>query len=359
MLPKELQLKALHTGVKLALKLASIKNKPAELEEIDDASLEVANQIDKTGGRFLEAARHAQTVYAKTNDPIERGDALVLLIRQRTNRTEFAEARRLIEKDAPKVVMDVPVEGTPSPRLRLQAMIENRRGWLEEYEMGPKPAIRSFERARSLLLDIEEVNWTDEMRELWRTTTHFLGRQYFLLGELGFDSEISFEKARNSFLRDLSDAQMRRRAGAAISPDNEAYQHAWLTRCSLKLGRVDDARDHLSQAEVGFRGAEQQLGRRGPTGHYHLVAGEFDLSIDREFDAIGHFDIAKDIFTYDEPDNKLGLVNANLGLAAVHYKLREFRSAGNALMEAKKAQPAAALRVGLIKATAITSKLFY
>jgi tetratricopeptide (TPR) repeat protein len=305
---------------------------PIALELRPQTTLEEAHCLDEEKRQFKESANHYYSVFIESHNPELRCKAVVGATQQLINLGRFRQARDIIGE------LSNPLRELPDrQRFYYKARVHEKTGWIEDYEFGYKESIREFSTARQLLNFTPKVLWTNDEESLHSTTTHFLGRGYFGLAANGVNVLDNTSKARSYFRSDLARVERLREAGTPI-PDNEGFQHAWLARCNMLDGRLEEAYYEVETARRLWGEYMNTHPEAGIMAHYHLLKGKIDLDLGYVRESDFHFREAVRIGKEGE-SYPSGLANAYLGLADVHRRQGNWAAASRHFALAVKTYP--------------------
>lgn len=202
-----------------------------------------------------------------------------------------------------------------------------KRAWIADYEGNPKRAIRLLTTSRNILEQIPQPNRTDYEDKSFRTTTHFLGRQHYLLASFGVDKDENIDRSIRYFKLDLTDHQQLREKGEP-NPAVEFFNHAWLARAEIIRGDFQKSRLNIVSAQYFVNEFKEKNpeGADGLMAHLYLLTGEWQLKQDKIDAARQQFQSALDLRKSQAPYPK-GEADAVLGIAATFLQEKDYLQA--------------------------------
>lgn len=202
-----------------------------------------------------------------------------------------------------------------------------KRAWIADYEGDPQRAIRLLSASRNILQQIPQPDRTDWEDKSLRTTTHFLGRQYYQLASFGVEKDENLDRAIGFFRRDLVDHQKLREMEGP-DPAVEFFNHAWIARSQIMKGDFQKARLDIVSAQY-FINELRQKGTEATKGllpHFYLLAGEWQLKQQNTNAAREQFQNALE--ARKEALYAKGEADAALGIAATYLQEKNYFQAG-------------------------------
>lgn len=317
-----------------------------ELNSIPDSTLEKARG-DERSGSWEKAASHYLSVWEDSSfEPPLRGEAIVGLAQIFINRGELGRARNFLselEAEIPNFLLE------ERSNKYLRARINEKLGWIADYEGEYGVARKKFLLARQLVKDPQ----TEDEKSLFSTTTHFLGRASVGLA-LGIrdnrEKESLLKDALSFFQKDLED-QLDFREMGTPHLDNEAFQYLWMARCYIHLGdNTNKADECIAKAEILIReSVAKDPNSEGMLGHLNNIKGAYWIALKNPEQAFAHFQEALRVrleLSQKEGKSRFrkGEAESLLGMAISKFGLRRFGEAYVYFQEAVKTYPMLVLR---------------
>jgi tetratricopeptide (TPR) repeat protein len=309
------------------------------LERRQNASLETARIADSGHGDFRESANHYYSL-TMSDDPEVLAEGKIGLAQQLINLGAFSQARRLLEAyDISKEIMRFQRPGI----LLQRAKVQEKLGWIADYEMGFAEAKMHFNNAADFLLESWEgnlANRPDDQRKVYSTTKHFSGRANYALAAMGVNRTDNVNNAIENF-------QEAQDLDHGIEDEHKegklGFGDSWIARCYMLVGDLQWAGIYIRSAQSHF---ENQLiatpTRTDFLAHGHLLKGYWDLKGGLPT-ARSHFEEAlrlrQETGTYPK-----GLVDAYLALAFNDLKDYQLLSFLRNITVAFRTQPYTVLR---------------
>lgn len=282
---------------------------------------------------FRDLAQGHYSLFVLSTSPQEKADALVELAQQLINLGRFRQARQLLDQKSDKVLNDLPVE----KQLLGRARVEQKYGWIADYEGGYFDSIQRFLTSRSLLERIPRERWGRDEQVYYSATTHFLGRGHYGLASQGINTEGNVMAAMVYFNQDLRWLLSEKEHGRP-APANEAFQHAWLSRCYSIIEDLDQAGLEIEEAGRLFQEFVESNPESGALAHYHVLKGRLRLATGLTDKARDEFNEALRIREQVEHYPK-GYADAATGLALSYWQERKLLPAALYAIKAVRAFP--------------------
>lgn len=151
--------------------------------------------------------------------------------------------------------------------LLLSAGILEKRAWIADYSGKNKDAINFLNNAKDIY-DSFGSKLSNDFEDSRSTIEHFLGRENFSIGNI--------DQAQQHFETDLIRYKKLRENGEP-RPSGEAFNNAWLARCSAYNNELENAHEFLRKTFDLF--AEEALlnSDEAVMAHYYLVSAEVAL----------------------------------------------------------------------------------
>lgn len=308
------------------------------LERIPNATLKSADAWDRDKGDFRRSASEFHSVLLAANNVEEEIRAANGVVRELINLGSFRQTRPLLETTIPILIQELPYR---RQRIYFEGEINNRLGWIADYESGYFDARDRFERVRSLLSGIPDDERTDEAKHLNHTAIHFLGRAHFGLASQGIRTRLNTQNALGYFQQGLEIDQEERRRGHP-NPTTEGFQHAWISRCYQMMRYRHNAWEHLELAGNLFAEASEEIPERGIMAHYYLLRGVFELYDANLGEAETNLKVA--LTEREKEYYPKGLSDIYLGMAEVYRRRWNFSEAAKFGWKAYKIYPLSLLK---------------
>lgn len=310
--------------------------KPVTLHPIKSATFQSAQDADSKEGDFKKAADHYYTVFSQTSIDEEKVKALIGLSQELVNLGSFRQVRILLRNHAPALLDSLPLVQSTT----LEAQIEEKLGWIEDYELGFFQSKEHFTKAGRLLKLLRVTGDLD--RERFSTTRHFLGRASYGLAALGVDKASNIRQATGWFEEALAlDEQLPNNIHLNLKL---GFGHGWLSRTYLMLGDHAKSDEELNKMREYF---EKQLeitpGRVDLMAHYHFLKGHRNFKLGLVAESKRDFQEALGI-RINTTSYPKGLADAYAGLSAVSLKEHNPLLAATYLFRAIRTNPYAVLR---------------
>lgn len=151
--------------------------------------------------------------------------------------------------------------------LFLSAGILEKRAWVADYQGKSEASIDFLNKSKDIY-DSFGSTLPQKYEDSRSTIEHFLGRENFSLGNV--------DRAEEHFKADLNRYKKLREKGEP-RPSGEAFNNAWLARCSAYKSELENAHEYLNKTFDLF--AEEGLlnGDEAVMAHYYLVSAEVAL----------------------------------------------------------------------------------
>lgn len=230
---------------------------PVKLEvRQGNISLNSALYQDSHRGNYYESACQYFTVLENSKDQKESIEAVFGLTQQLINLGRLGQAKKYLEK----IVSFVAQEDIADDRFinYSLARVNEKLGWIADYEGNYRKEASKFNLARDLINSIPEDEQTKEEKQIYSTSTHYLGRAYFGLG--------NYDWAIGYFEEHLE--------GDNLNPDEKGYGHGWLARCYMEKGNSKSAAEELISSRNYFEEYLKNHPERGTMAHWFMLNGE-------------------------------------------------------------------------------------
>lgn len=197
--------------------------------------------------------------------------------------------------------------------LLLSAGILEKRAWIADYQEKSEVAINFLNKAKDIY-DSFGTDLPQKYEDSRSTIEHFLGRANFSLGNI--------DQAIKHFDSDLDRYKKLREKGEP-RPSGEAFNNAWLSRCSAYKSELENAHEYLNKTFDLF--AEEALlnGDEAVMAHYYLVSAEVALVESRPEEAFVFAKEALRIRLTKEPVYIKGGIDAGLVLSIACLQVAE------------------------------------
>lgn len=255
--------------------------------------------------------------YFGEEDPLSRANIGLELAQQLINFAYFRRARDHLDAMRGDVLSDVFCIRPPE-RFFVEAGLESKYGWIADYELGYFESRARFEKSVRLIItgygeDFQK--YPDEVKKLFSTAQHFLGRASYGLAVLGVKKRENIPLAVKCFSeaqdidRTIEDPNINAKLG---------FGYAWKTRCWMLENVKDEAVQNLECAREYFqRHLDEKPDDLGILAHMHLLDGSWRLMLGQTSDARRSFQEAVDI-RVNKAIYPKGLADAYLGIARTY-----------------------------------------
>lgn len=309
-----------------------------DLHVMKTSSLKKAADLDRKEGNFKRSADNYFTELQTNSHDGERAEALIGLVQQLINLGDFHQARQWLGYG--QVSLALLLEG--NQKQIFEARLCEKLGWVEDYELGFERARQAFVNCSDLISEIP--NWIEDMRSLYSTTRHFLGRAHLGLASLGIDRFDNLAYSEQYFRQAIElDSEIRDDG----TDGKLGFGHSWLARCYIMTRSSTQAYHEVSQAGHHFVNQMLVTDRKGYQAQWDLIRGLYELTFGNLDSAYAYFSNAALIRSQDPPEGEpypKGLADAYLGLSKVNWEMGYPLDAARYLKKAVVTHPYAALR---------------
>ncbi|MDO8638536.1 MAG: hypothetical protein Q7R43_03095 [Candidatus Daviesbacteria bacterium] len=305
------------------------------LQIVNGATFDNATSLDKEQGKFRDSANTFYTLYRIYGSPEIKLEALTGLVQQLINLHDFATARHFLERGR-SLLHVLPVNNGNQYR---KAFLENKLGWIADYEFGFEEAKSHFLNAERILNVIPLDGWTTRERYLASDNLHWQGREACQLASVGINKsqniELAYQKLREAIESDEEE-----------SVDQVGFGYLWLARTDIINRTYFAANADLTECENHFQSyIKNHPGRKDLLAHPSLVRGYLNFRQSNLEEAEANFQQALEIRMGG--DYSKGWADALVALALVDIRRGNIPSALGNFMRAVKTNPYSAARVFL------------
>ncbi len=312
---------------------------PLNLEPKEGANLVSAKLLDSDKGDFRGSACEYFTVFTTSSDPEEKARALIGLVQQLVNLGSFKQARELLlDNDPGSFEFD-----SSEKVLFFQARVQEKLGWIADYELDFRGSERFFRRAADFVLESKlRGDWTDEEQEFYSTSRHFIGRAKYSQAAFGIDRRRNVYEAVGFFQEamDLDENLANKQVEGKL-----AFGCSWIARCYMLAGDFRAAGQYIERAENHYNAQMRQTPDRiDYMAHYLTLLGERNLKVGDVASAQLNFVEALNIRKKQRSPYPKGVADAQLGLSTAFWQEGEFPKALHHFKLAIKAHPYSVFR---------------
>lgn len=267
------------------------------------------------GSNFQELSKvHFWKYEFGEEDPLSRANSGLEFVQQLINFAYFRRARDHLD-----VMREADLPDVPLPeRFFVEAGLESKYGWIADYELGYIESRARFEKSVRLIRTSygeDFQGYPDEVKKLFSTAQHFLGRASYGLAVLGVKKRENIALAVKSFSeaqsidKTIEDPNINAKLG---------FGYAWKTRCWMLENVRDEAVQNLECAREYFqRHLDEKPDDLGILAHMHLLDGSWRLMLGQTSVARRHFQEAVDI-RVNKAIYPKGLADAYLGIVRTY-----------------------------------------
>lgn len=314
------------------------------LNRVNGATIESAKWLDQQG-LWRQSAAHYKTVfdalnfYSNTvNDPETTLTAYGSTAQMLLNCGAWHQVLTFLRQGS--LMLEVNLIGNSRMQNLGMAIYYEKRGWLADNTGDPRAAIDYFQYARNRMAVTDESDRNKLERQVFSTSTHFLGRAESDKAKLADNPVDSLLRSIDYFTLDLN-YLLRLQEQGDFRPPNIGFQYAHLMRAHLRLAeeyqkaglaqereqQLDQARESLDKAVENFNIHQQTHPQSAITAHTEMLRGYFALKTSTPNEARSHFLTALGIRANAliigvEPD-PIGFVDAALATAYTEPKLKK------------------------------------
>ncbi len=317
--------------------------RPIKLELRTNVTLGSAQEEDSVHGNYFESANQYHSLLEGAKAPSVLLEATIGLSQQLINLGRYGQAKEYLVGIDIKSLAELDLTARESDYYFAKA--HEKLGWIADLEGDYTDSVQHFSLARAFVLISQDDGWNKNERELYSTTTHFLGRANYGLAISGIGGTSSIERSLEFFNEDLSyNEELGRQGDKRL--DVEAYGHAWLARCYLLKKDLGRAKMEVFKASELFAQYYISHPERGIMAYKHMLVGGLEFYGGNFVEARENFEQAFRIRRTKEPYPK-GEAEALLGIAGTYWAERNFAFAFTFFINAIKTYPLSIIRPSL------------